>query len=219
MNEWKKHVCLEACLWLWSAVGPRPRGLEIGVAWNLSELVPHKGDAGWGQDGRPMPGAWPGPSCQREADKSTQNADDSGEVESTGHTHNCDISGGPSVPSNTEIEAADSVGWPWTMKPSLSSPYVHQLLILHTLEEHLPWARQAASTEKAGTDPASGPKYAWGQWGKIKMERSWGNRREGRKPLDIPAEGRGTHPEKNESWECQKLKRKYPRGWGKTWAI
>lgn len=45
------------------------------------------------------------------------------------------------------------------------------------------------------------------------MKRSRGHKGEGRKPLDIPAEGRATPPEKNESWEHLKLKRKYTQGW------
>ena len=52
------------------------------------------------------------------------------------------------------------MGWPCTLKRPQSLPCIHQLLILHTLGGSLPWARQATSTEKAETDPASGLKDA-----------------------------------------------------------
>ena len=92
-----------------------------------------------------------GTSC-REMLVSAQSDDDSGEVESAGHRHACDISGSSSMTGNTE---ADSVGWPCTLKRPQSLPCIHQLLILHTLGGGLPQVRQATSTEKRRHDPLS----------------------------------------------------------------
>lgn len=139
------------------------RGLGWGLGSrcgleSMGELVPQKRCAGWGRMWDPMLVTGLGTSC-REMLVSAQSDDDSGEVESAGHRHACDISGSSSMTGNTE---ADSVGWPCTLKRPQSLPCIHQLLILHTLGGGLPQVRQATSTEKRRHDPIPSPKNAWG---------------------------------------------------------
>lgn len=158
MNK-QRHACLEGCVWLCQREGPRLRSGEL--VW--------PGIHGWVST--PEKVCRVGVGCEtpcwslglwhpaREMPMSTQSADDSGEVESAGHRHACDISGSPSVTGNTE---ADSVGWPCTLKRPRSLPCIHQLLVLHTLGGGLLQARQATSTEKGRNDPVPSPKNAWG---------------------------------------------------------
>lgn len=108
-------------VWELGCRGPGSEAWGIGVAWNLSELVPHK-VCRMGQVGGRM-----GNSHQTldlghpagEADKLriyrvllTQ-----GDVESTGHRQSCDISAAHLCQVIQKWRQADSVGWPWTLKP------------------------------------------------------------------------------------------------------
>ena len=130
-----------------------------------------------------------------------------GEVESTGHrqvgtcqaVHLCQVI--------QRERQADSVGRPCTLKPPLSPLCIHPLLILHTLAEVCHGPGKPLGLRKEGR-ASPWPQGCLRPVGETSMERDRGDGDVDRKPLDILAEDRATHPEKNESWNCQMLKRK-----------